>query len=123
MRLHGISSSIVSDRDSHFASHFYEALHGDLGTKLRFNTAFHLKTDGQTKRMIQTLEDMLRACILNFHGNWDDYLSLVEFAYNNSHHTSIGIPPYEVLYGRLCKSPICWEELGERALLGPEVIE
>ncbi|XP_052174731.1 uncharacterized protein LOC127789782 [Diospyros lotus] len=94
-----------------------------LGTKLKFSTAFHPQTDGQSERTIQTLEDMLRACVLDFHGSWDDHLPLVEFAYNNSHHSSIGMPPYEALYGRPCRSPICWEEIGDRALLGPEIVE
>ena len=66
---------------------------------------------------------MLRVYVLDFHGNWDDYLPLMEFAYNNSHHASIGMPPYEALYGRLCRLPICWKELGDRVLLGPEIIE
>ena len=90
--------------------------------KLRFSTAFHPQTDGQAERTIRTLEDILRACVLDFHGSWDD-LPLVEFAYNNSHHSSIGIPPYEALYGRLCRSPICWEEVGDRVLMGPEIVE
>ncbi|XP_052203987.1 uncharacterized protein LOC127809263 [Diospyros lotus] len=69
------------------------------------------------------MEDMLRACALDFHGSWDDYLPLVEFAYNNSYHSNIGMPPYEALYGQPCKSPICWEESEDRALLGSEIIE
>lgn len=66
---------------------------------------------------------MLLARVLDFHGNWDDHLPLVEFAYNNSHHSSIGMPPYEALYGRPCRSPICWEEIGDGALLGPKIVE
>ena len=72
---------------------------------------------------IRTLEDMLRACVLNFKGSWEKYLSLVEFSYNNSYHSSIEMAPYEALYGRKCKSPLCWEEVGERKLLGLEIIQ
>ena len=72
---------------------------------------------------IRTLEDMLRACVLNFKGSWEKYLSLVEFSYNNSYHSSIDMAPYEALYGRKCKSPLCWEEVGERKLLGLEIIQ
>ena len=66
---------------------------------------------------------MLRACVLDFQGSWDEHLPLVEFGYNNSFHSSIGMSPYEALYGRPCRSPICWEEIGDRALLGPEIVE
>ena len=66
---------------------------------------------------------MLRACVLDFQGSWDEHLPLVEFAYNNSFHSSIGMSPYEDLYGQPCRSPICWEEIGDRALLGPEIVE
>ena len=66
---------------------------------------------------------MLRVCALDFKGNWDDHLPLVEFSYNKSYHTSIGMPPYEALYGRKCRSPVCWEEVGERKRLGPELVQ
>ncbi|KAL0385909.1 UNVERIFIED_CONTAM: Transposon Ty3-I Gag-Pol polyprotein [Sesamum radiatum] len=107
VRLHGIPTSIVSDRDPRFTSHFWGSLHRALGTKLHFSTAFHPQTDGQSERTIQTLEDMMRACVIEFKGNWDDHLPLMEFAYNNSFHSSIGMAPYEALYGRKCRSPIC----------------
>ena len=94
-----------------------------MGSKLQFNTSFHPQTDGQSERTIQTLEDMLRACTLDFKGAWDDHLPLIEFAYNNSYHSSIKMPPYEALYGRKCRSPICWTEVGERQLLGPDLIQ
>ncbi|KAL0448243.1 UNVERIFIED_CONTAM: Transposon Ty3-I Gag-Pol polyprotein [Sesamum latifolium] len=88
----------VSDRDPRFTSHFWGSLHKALGTKLHFSTAFHPQTDGQSERTIQTLEDMMRACVIEFRGNWDDHLPLIEFAYNNSFHSSIGMAPYEALY-------------------------
>ncbi|GJV16209.1 putative nucleotidyltransferase, ribonuclease H [Tanacetum coccineum] len=93
------------------------------GTRLKFSTAFHPQTDGQSERTIQTLEDMLRACALEWTGSWDEYLCLVEFAYNNSWHASIKAAPFELLYGRKCRAPICWDEVGERLIEGPELIE
>ncbi|GJU47974.1 putative reverse transcriptase domain-containing protein [Tanacetum coccineum] len=93
------------------------------GTRLKFGTAFHPQTDGQSERTVQTLEDMLRACALEWAGSWDEYLCLVEFAYNNSWHASIKAAPFELLYGRKCRAPICWDEVGERLIEGPELIE
>ncbi|KZV17593.1 hypothetical protein F511_37213 [Dorcoceras hygrometricum] len=86
VRLHGIPVSIVSDRDPRFTSKFWSSLQDALGTKLAMSTAYHPQTDGQTERTIQTLEDMLRSVIMDFGGNWQDTLSLVEFSYNNSLH-------------------------------------
>nr|GEZ50800.1 reverse transcriptase domain-containing protein [Tanacetum cinerariifolium] len=93
------------------------------GTRLKFSTAFHPQTDGQSERTIQTLEDMLRSCALEWTGNWDDYICLVEFAYNNSWHASIKCAPFEMLYGRKCRAPICWDQVRERVIEGPEMIE
>ena len=120
---HGVPVSIVSDRDARFTSRFWKSFQECLGTRLNLSTAYHPQTDGQSERTIQTIEDMLRACVLDFRGNWDDHLPLVEFAYNNSYHASIGMAPYEALYGRKCRSPICWEEVGERKIYGPELVE
>ncbi|MBM1124178.1 DDE-type integrase/transposase/recombinase, partial [Klebsiella pneumoniae] len=91
VRLHGTPCSIVSDRDPRFTSRFWSSLQTALGTKVSMSTAFHPQSDGQTERTIQTLEDMLRACVLDFGGSWEDHLHLVEFAYNNSYHSSIGM--------------------------------
>nr|GFB67220.1 putative nucleotidyltransferase, ribonuclease H [Tanacetum cinerariifolium] len=93
------------------------------GTRLKFSTSFHPQTDGQSERTIQTLEDMLRACALEWTGNWDEYLCLVEFAYNNSWHASIKAAPFELLYGRKCRVPICWNDVGEHLIECPELIE
>ena len=123
VRLHGVPSSIVSDRDPRFTSKFWRALQRALGTELNLSTAHHPQTDGQSERTIQILEDMLRACILDFGGSWDDHLSLVEFAYNNSYQISLGMAPYEVLYGRPCRSPLCWADAEERVTLGPELVQ
>ncbi|KAL2236238.1 UNVERIFIED_CONTAM: Transposon Ty3-I Gag-Pol polyprotein, partial [Sesamum indicum] len=123
VRLHGIPTSIVSDRDPRFTSHSWGSLQTALGTELHFSTAFHPQTDGQSERTIQTLEDMMRACVIEFKGNWDDHLPLMEFAYNNNLHYSIGMAPYEALYGRKCRSPIYWDIEGLRQLEGPELVQ
>jgi hypothetical protein len=94
-----------------------------LGTKLSLSVAFHPRTDGQSERTIQTLEDMLRACVLSWKGSWEDHLALVEFAYNNSYQASIKMAPFEALYGRQCISPLCWETLGLRSLVGPDWVQ
>ncbi|CAN6724198.1 unnamed protein product [Malus baccata var. baccata] len=80
-------------------------------------------TDGQSERTIQTLEDMLRSSVLQFGDSWHDRLDLMEFAYNNSFHSSIGMSPFEALYGRACRTPLCWSEVGERVLDGPEIVD
>ena len=87
------------------------------------STAYHPQIDGQSERTIQTIEDMLRVCALDFEGNWDDHLPLIKFSYNNSYHASIGMPPYEALYGRKCRSPVYWDDVGERKILGPELVQ
>ncbi|GKB42457.1 putative reverse transcriptase domain-containing protein, partial [Tanacetum coccineum] len=105
---HGVPVSIISDRDGRFASHLWQALQKALSTKLHMSTAYHPKTDGQSERTIQMLEDMLRACVMNFGGSWYTHLPLVEFSYNNSYHTSIKCAPFEAMYGRKCRSPVIW---------------
>uniref|UniRef100_A0A2N9H2J6 Integrase catalytic domain-containing protein n=1 Tax=Fagus sylvatica TaxID=28930 RepID=A0A2N9H2J6_FAGSY len=123
VRLHGVPVTIVSDRDRRFVSQFWKKLHMAMGTNLNFSTAFHPQTDGQSERTIQILEDMLRACAIDFRGSWEEHLPLVEFAYNNSYQASIQMAPYEALYGRKCRSPICWDDIGERKILGPEIVQ
>ena len=119
---HGVPLSIISYRDSRFTSHFWQSLQKALGTRLNMSTTYHPQTDGQSERTIQTLEDLLRACVMDFGGNWDAHLPLAEFSYNNSYHTSIKMAPFEALYGRKCRSPLCWAELGDRQLSGPEIV-
>ncbi|GJS44035.1 putative reverse transcriptase domain-containing protein [Tanacetum coccineum] len=114
---------IFLDRDGRFASHLWQALQEALGTKLHMSTAYHPETDGQSERTIQTLEDMLRACVMDFGGSWDAHLPLVEFSYNNSYHASIKCAPFEALYGRKCRSPVIWTEVGESQLIGPELVQ
>ena len=123
VRLHGIPSSIVSDRDPKFTSRFWKAFQQAMGSKVCLSTSNHPQTDGQTERTIQTLEDMLRACVLESGGNWKELLPLIEFAYNNNYHASIGMAPYEALYGRKCRTPLCWTEVGDDRVLGPENIQ
>ncbi|KAL0559106.1 hypothetical protein IC582_003696 [Cucumis melo] len=123
VRLHGVPVSIVSDRDARFTSKFWKGLQTAMGTRLDFSTAFHPQTDGQTERLNQVLEDMLRACALEFPGSWDSHLHLMEFAYNNSYQATIDMAPFEALYGRCCRSPVCWGEVGEQRLMGPELVQ
>ncbi|GJX65440.1 putative reverse transcriptase domain-containing protein [Tanacetum coccineum] len=107
---HGIPVSIICDRDPRFASHFWRSLQKDLGTNLDMSTAYHPETNGQSERTIQTLEDMLRTCVIDFGNGWINHLPLVEFSYNNSYHASIKGASFEALYGRKCRSPDCWAE-------------
>ncbi|GKA07249.1 DNA-directed DNA polymerase [Tanacetum coccineum] len=93
------------------------------GTNLDMSTVYHPQTDGQSERTIQTLEDMLRACVIDFRKGWVNHLPLVEFSYNNSYHASIKAAPFEALYGRKCRSPVCWTEVGEAQILSPELIQ
>ncbi|KAK9697878.1 hypothetical protein RND81_08G066600 [Saponaria officinalis] len=94
-----------------------------LGSELKMNTDFHPATDGQTERTIQTLEDMLRACAMEFNDSWEGCLPLIEFSYNNSYHASLGRAPFEALYGRKCRSPVCWNNASDNLGVGPQVIQ
>nr|GFC24473.1 reverse transcriptase domain-containing protein [Tanacetum cinerariifolium] len=110
---HGVPVSVISDRDSLFTSRFWVSLQKAMGTQLDLNAAYHPETDWQSER----IEDMLRACVIDFGSSWDKHLSLVEFSYNNSYHASIKAASFEAFYGRKCRSPICWSEVIER--IGP----
>jgi len=123
VRLHGVPLSIVSDRDPRFTSRLWPSIQRALGSKLNISTAFHPQTDRQSERTIQTLEDLLRACAMEFGGNWEDHLPLVEFTYNNSYQATIRMAPYEALYGRKCQTLVCWEEVGDWNLMGPKFIQ
>nr|GFA13426.1 putative reverse transcriptase domain-containing protein [Tanacetum cinerariifolium] len=120
---HGIPVSIISDRDLRFVSNFWRSLQNALGTRLDMSTAYHLKTDDQSERTIQTLKDMLRACAIDFGNGWVNHFPLVEFSYNNSYHASIKAAPFEALYGRKCHSPVCWTKVREEQSFGPELIQ
>ncbi|GKA66464.1 putative reverse transcriptase domain-containing protein, partial [Tanacetum coccineum] len=119
---HGVPVSIISDCDGRFTSHFWKSLNKALGIQLDISTAYHPETDDQSERTIQTLEDMLHAYVLDFGKGWELHLPLVEFSYNNIYHTSIKAAPFEALYGRKCRSPICWDEVGDRQHTGLEII-
>ncbi|XP_070025986.1 uncharacterized protein [Nicotiana sylvestris] len=119
---HSAQVRLNLDRGAQFTANFWKKFQQGLGTQVNLSTAFHPQTDGQTEQTIQTLKDMLRACVLDFKGNWDDHLPLIEFAYNNSFHVSIQMAPFEALYGRRCRSSIGWFEVGEAELLGPDLV-
>ncbi|GJQ98488.1 putative reverse transcriptase domain-containing protein [Tanacetum coccineum] len=104
---------IISDRDSRFTSQFWQTLQKALGPRLDMSTTCHPQIDGQSECTIQTLEDMLRACVIEIEGSWDTHLPLVECSYNNTYHLSIKCASFEALYGRKCRSPFMWTEFGE----------
>jgi hypothetical protein len=112
--LHGVPKKIVSDRGTQFTSPFWQKLHESMDTKLNFSSAYHPQTDGQ--------KDMLRACALKNSGSWDKSLPYAEFAYNNSYQSSIKMALFEALYGRKCRTPLFWNQTGERQLFGPDNI-
>jgi hypothetical protein len=121
--LHGVPKKIVSDRGSQFTSRFWKKLHESLDTQLNFISAYHPQTDGQTEMTNQVLEDMLRACALKHGGSWDKSLPYAEFSYNNSYQASLKMSPFEALYGRKCRTPLYWDQTGERQFFGPELIK
>ncbi|GKA37994.1 putative reverse transcriptase domain-containing protein [Tanacetum coccineum] len=111
---HGVPISIISNHDSHFTFRSWQSLQSALGTQLDMSMTYHPKTDRQSERTIQALKDMLRACVIDFGKGWERHLPLVEFSYNNSYHASIKAAPFEALYGRKCRSPICWAKVGDQ---------
>jgi hypothetical protein len=113
----------VSNRGPQFVSKFWEELHKSLGTKLLHCSAYHPQTSGQIERVNQILEDMLRACVLEFPQKWDECLPLVEFSYNNSYQESIKMAPFEALYGRRCHTPLNWSKPGERLFFRPDIVK
>jgi hypothetical protein len=121
--LHGVPKKIVLDPGSQFTSPIRQKLHECLDTKLYFSSANHPQTDGRTERTNQVLEDMLRGCALKHGGSWDKSLPYVEFSYNNSYKASLNMSLFEALYGRKCRTPLYWDQIGERQLFGPEIIQ
>lgn len=121
--MHGIPSSIMSNRDLRFMSRFWQSLQEVLGTKPKLSSTYHPHTNGQTKRTIQSLKDLLRACVLEQECAWDNYLLLIEFTYNNNFHLSIGMALFEELYDRRCKTPLCWYESSKSAVIGHEILQ
>ncbi|WVZ58433.1 hypothetical protein U9M48_008709 [Paspalum notatum var. saurae] len=120
--LHGVPKRIISDRGSQFTSRFWEQLHDSLDSKLRFGIAYHPRTDGQTERTNQILEDMLRACAIQYGTSWDKSLPYAEFSYNNSYQASLKKSPFEALYGRRCRTSLFWNPTGEKQVFGPNLI-
>jgi hypothetical protein len=104
-------------------SRFWKQLHQALGTKLAFSIAYHPQTDGQTKRVNQILEDMLRACVLAYGTKWEDCLPFAEFSYNNSYQASLQMAPFEALYGRKCRTPLNWSETRDSKIFGPDILQ
>ena len=124
VRLYGVPLLTVLDRDPRFTSRFWKELQSALGTRLNFSTAFHPQTNGQSKRLIHILEDMLRGCVINFPVSWNRYIPMMEFAaYNNNYQASIGMAPYELLYGQKCRTLVCWTQLSEYKLIGPDIVK
>jgi hypothetical protein len=122
MCLHGVPKKVVSDRGTQFTSKFYEKLHESMDTKLNFSSAYHPQTDGQTERVNQILEDMLRACALKDNQSWDKCLPYAEFSYNNSYQESIKMTPFEFSYGRKCRTLLFWNEPGENQIFGLDIL-
>ena len=120
--LHGVPKTITSDRGSLFTSAFWSRLHQALGTALKYSTAYHTQTDGQTERVNQILEDMLRACALAHGPKWEDCLSYAEFSYNNNFQTSLKMSRFEALYGHKCPTPLNWCETGDSHIFGTDLI-
>jgi hypothetical protein len=116
--LHGVLKKIVSDRGTRFTLRFWERLHEALDTQLCFSSIYHPQTDGQRERANQILEDMLKACALQYGRSWDKSLSYAEFSYNNSYQESLKMAPFEMLYGRRCQTPLFWNETGEQRVFG-----
>src|SRR3990170_2605367 len=121
--LHGILKEISSDRGGLFTSKFWESFQQAMGTHITWSSAYHPQSQGQVERVNQVLEDMLRACVISFGKKWEESLPYAEFSYNNSYQASLKMAPFEVLYGRKCRTPLNWSETGERSLVGPDIIQ
>eukprot|EP00253_Pinus_taeda_P001723 PITA_01723 len=122
VRLHGVLKKIVSGRDAKFTSRFWKELFAGLGIELVFSTTYHLQRNGQTERANRILEDMLRMCVMHQQWRWEEYLPLVEFAYNNGYQESLRTRQFEALYGQSCNTPISWSDPVNRMLIGPDML-
>jgi transposase InsO family protein len=123
VRLHGVPKTILSDRGTQFVARFWAQVHESLGIKLIHSSSYHPQTDGETERVNQIVEDVLRAYVIHFDKSWDKSLALAEFAYNNSYQASLKMAPFEALYGRRCRTPLNWSQAGERTLFGPKIVQ
>lgn len=123
IRFHEVPKKIISDRDSRFTSRFWIFMQSTLGTQLNLSTSYHPEIDGKIERVNQVLEDMLRMYVMDQQSHWEKYLPLVKFAYNNNYHSSIGIPPFEALYNKPCRTSLSWDKLEDQVIIGPELIQ
>src|SRR4051812_43364056 len=121
--IHGVPLEINSDGGSLFTSRLWESFQNAMGTHLSFSTAYHPQSSGQVERVNQIHEDMLRACVISFRNKRENSLPFAEFVYNNSFQSSLGMDPFEFLYGRKCQTPLNWSETGERQFFGPDMIQ
>jgi hypothetical protein len=121
--LHGVPKKIVFDRGTQVTSRFWERLHEILDTQLHFSSTYHSQTDGQTERVNEILEDMLRACALQYGRSWDKSLLYAKFSYNNSYQESLKMVPFEMLYGRRCRTPLFWNETGEWKVFRLDILQ
>jgi hypothetical protein len=121
--LHGIPKTIVSDRDPKFTLNFWKGFFKGFVTNLNFSTSYHSDFDGQTERVNKVIEDILRMYVMDKRSKWENYLHLVEFAYNNGYHASLKMSPFEALYGRKCNTPVRWDNPTDRTVIGPELLK
>jgi hypothetical protein len=122
-QLHEIPKKIVSDRDLKFTLNFWKGLFKGFGMNLNLSTTYHPESDGQTERVNRVIEDMLRMYVMDKPSKWEDYLHLVEFAYNNGYQTSLKMSPFESLYDRRCNTPVSWDNPADRTIVGPELLK
>jgi hypothetical protein len=122
-RLHGISKMVISDRDIKFTSSFWKELFAGINTNFNFSMSYHPKMDGQTERTNQIIEDMLRMYVRTKLNKWEDYLHLVEFAYNNGYQTLAKLSPFEILYGKKCTTPISWDNSTDILMVGLDTLQ
>jgi transposase InsO family protein len=122
-RFHEIPKTIVSDRDPEFTSNFWKGVFKGFRMNLNFSILYHPKSDGQTERVNRVIEDILRMYVMDKPSRWEDYLHLVEFAYNNGYHTSLKMSPFEALYGRKCNNLVRWDNPANRVVVGPKLLK
>jgi hypothetical protein len=122
-RLHGVPKEIVSDKNPKFTSNFWKDLLKGFGTNLNVSTTYHPESNGQTERTNRVIEDMLRMYLMDQPLKWEDYIHLVEFSYNNGYQALLKMSPFEALYGRKCNTPVIWDNLADKAVVGPEVLK
>jgi transposase InsO family protein len=121
--LHGVPKIIISDRGSQFVARFWEQLHASHGTRLIHSSAYHPQMNGQTEKVNQIVEDMLRAYVMEYPDSWDKNLLWAEFSYNNNYHFFLKMAPFKALYGSKCRTPLNWIEPGEKSIFNPHIVD